>query len=251
MIIRQLSLVILLSTFALRSEYAQLCNNSPDVIEFAFDMHETLVTKNVSKMISVALKRAGVKVTKMAALLSYEYSRFKLDGQIRPTYKLYLDIYSLSKRPYGATFEEYKFLLDTYDPTLGPIAEEMASSFDAISGMEALLQELHALGYTLRIATNGGPTDYNNIAAKHLGLFGHLQDGLTVDITEPEVRKPYPAYFKRYQDRYNQDNIKTLIFIDDNKLHVDAAQAAGMIGILFKNAQQLRNDLKQLGIALT
>lgn len=230
---------------------APLDNISPDAIEFAYDGHDTLIKRNTFEMASILAKKAPLKLSKIATLYTYEYIRYYLTNSIGPTLKLLWDIRALLKREPGATGQEYKTIIDAYDKTLWTIAQEMAAAYDPIAGMQELLEELHQRGYTQRIATNMSAQDYENLVKKHPQLFKYLDGGLTVDATQqPIIRKPLPEYFEHYDHSYNADHAKKIIFIDDNILNVNAAQAHGMIGILFKSTEQLRRDLKALGIAI-
>jgi len=256
MVIHRLSsilipLLALNLTIVAPNDYTRLSNISPDTIEFAWDAHEVLLKPNVPQMVGILLKNASFKVAKMSTLLAYDYARYFLHGHVGSTYRLMSDIYTLIKRNPGGTGEEYKIILDVYDPSLWSVAEQMAAAFYPMPGIEELLQELKHLGYTQRIATNMGPNDYKNLAKKYPTLFNNLTGGLTVDFNEkPIIRKPSLDYFNRYYERYNPDHKKTIIFIDDNELNVKAAQETGMIALVFKNIKQLRTDLKKLGLPI-
>jgi len=47
-----------------------------------------------------------------------------------------------------------------------------------------------------------------------------------------------------------ENEINNLIFVDDNKKNVDIAGSLGMTGIHFKSANQLRTQLKEIGIQI-
>ena len=71
-------------------------------------------------------------------------------------------------------------------------------------------------------------------------------DGIVVS-GEEKTRKPFPEFYKKLLDRYNI-NPATAIFIDDNIRNVKAAQDAGIHGIHFLNAEQLKKELQQSGV---
>lgn len=223
---------------------------SPTTIEFAYDMHETLVTRNLRVMIGLSWYYGARKAATLPFMLMYDYLRYMFDGRVRPAHKFVSNIYGLITNKTGTTLEIYKPMLEAYDPRLGILATKIAASYDAMPGMKELVQELAELGYTQRIATNGGPADYQFLAAKHAHTFGCFAEGLTVSVDKPELRKPNIEYFCHYHERFNNDHTKTIIFIDDKQKNVDVANGAGMHGILFTSAQQLRKDLKKLGILL-
>lgn len=229
--------VSLLST-ALLADIVPLAPMSPENYELDYDMHETIVTMNIRNMWDIFRKEVGYK--KLFGMLG----RFK-------TYKLLSGIARLKLRTEGATFEEYKILIEAYDPKLVPIAERMAASYDVMPGMQELIEELYTLGYRQRVATNGGLTDYTNLAKKYPDLFKYFEKPLVVDATKkPVVRKPTIAYYNNHFTQFDPERKRTVIFIDDKRKNIEGARKAGMIGIHFKNGKQLREDLKKLGIPL-
>ncbi len=71
-------------------------------------------------------------------------------------------------------------------------------------------------------------------------------DGLLVS-GEEGLKKPDPAIFQRLLEKF-QLPAERCVFIDDREDNTAVAQAAGMTGIRFQNADQLRQDLVQLGL---
>jgi len=78
-----------------------------------------------------------------------------------------------------------------------------------------------------------------------LERFQFLQwfDGIVVSGDE-KTRKPFPEFYQRLLERYHI-NPATAIFIDDNVRNVKAAEEAGMNGIHFLNAEQLKQALQK------
>lgn len=64
-----------------------------------------------------------------------------------------------------------------------------------------------------------------------------------------EVRliKPDPRIFRLFCERFSIDPAQA-VYIDDLRPNVEAAQAAGMRGILFENPARLRDELAELGL---
>lgn len=83
---------------------------------------------------------------------------------------------------------------------------------------------------------------------KALERFEFLQwfDGIVVSGAE-KTRKPFADFYKILLDRYNIDPTKSLL-IDDNLRNIKGAEAMGINGILFSNAENLREELKAYGI---
>ena len=238
---------------------------NPATTEFAWDFHDTLAQMNSTEMAKIFLKHmvsrnSGYATISLISGLLFDYPRYYLTGAVGPRQELMNNIRALMKK--GTVGEEYFDLIGNYDSSLRPIAEEMACAFKPTDGIPALLQELAALGYTQRLASNmGGGSERANHEKKLPVIFGYLQGGKAVDYTRPVlVKKPDILYFQEYQAEFNPNGDKTIIFIDDNPVskshpdrpkNTDVAQAAGMIGVEFKNVAQLRADLKKLGIPLS
>jgi 2-haloacid dehalogenase len=80
---------------------------------------------------------------------------------------------------------------------------------------------------------------------KALERFEFLQwfDGIVVSGAE-KTRKPFAEFFKILLDRYNIDPSSALL-IDDNLRNIQGAEAVGINGLHFTNAEQLKNDLEK------
>ena len=61
------------------------------------------------------------------------------------------------------------------------------------------------------------------------------------------VRKPDPRIFRVLIDRYGLD-AATTAFVDDVAENVAAAEAVGMTGVLYRDGDSLRADLRRLGL---
>jgi 2-haloacid dehalogenase len=76
--------------------------------------------------------------------------------------------------------------------------------------------------------------------------FLHWFDGRVVS-GEEKLRKPFPEFYQRLLDRY-QVNPAEALFIDDSLRNVKGAEALGIQSIHFQNPEQLRAELKKLGV---
>ncbi|XP_044980338.1 flavin mononucleotide hydrolase 1, chloroplatic isoform X2 [Hordeum vulgare subsp. vulgare] len=63
------------------------------------------------------------------------------------------------------------------------------------------------------------------------------------------IRKPSPDFYLHAVDYLNIDP-GNCIFIDDRMVNIEAALSVGMVGLHFKNAEALKNDLCSLGVEL-
>ena len=78
--------------------------------------------------------------------------------------------------------------------------------------------------------------------------FLHWFDGRVVS-GEEKTRKPFHVFYQKLLDRYNVDPARSL-FIDDNLRNVKAAEELGIKAIHFRNPEQLKQELINLGIEL-
>jgi 2-haloacid dehalogenase len=71
-------------------------------------------------------------------------------------------------------------------------------------------------------------------------------DGLVISGDEGVI-KPDPRIYRLLLERYGLEPAR-MVFIDDRPENVDAARAAGLVGIDFVSAPRLRRDLIELGV---
>lgn len=76
--------------------------------------------------------------------------------------------------------------------------------------------------------------------------FLHWFDGRVVS-GEEKTRKPFMEFYQRLLDRYNVDPAKA-IFVDDNLRNVKAGEELGILSIHFRDADQLKLELKEYGV---
>ena len=114
---------------------------------------------------------------------------------------------------------------------------------DEVPGMRELLQELIQLSTHQPInifgLTNWSMETFPE-AREHFGIL-QMIDRYVVSGAEGYV-KPDPRLFQVLLDRYNL-KAEECTFVDDNPTNVDAAKQMGMQGIVFTNADMLRNQL--------
>ena len=83
------------------------------------------------------------------------------------------------------------------------------------------------------------------VALQRYDFLQHFE-GILVSGAE-KMRKPFPKIYELMLDRYKL-NAEKSVFIDDNADNVLGAQKVGMKAILYKNSQQLINELNHLGV---
>lgn len=82
--------------------------------------------------------------------------------------------------------------------------------------------------------------------ALHKYDFLHWFDGRLVS-GEEKTRKPFPEFYQLMLKRFNLKAEETL-FIDDNERNVKAAETLGIRSIQFKNPEQLKEELRGVGL---
>lgn len=115
-----------------------------------------------------------------------------------------------------------------------------------VEGTVDVLAQLRALGVRLLALTNWSAETFHIAEAR----FPFLQwfEGIVVSGREGLI-KPDPAIFQLLIERY-QLHPSTTTFIDDSVHNVDAANHAGLRGVHFRDARELRGQLLALGVPL-
>jgi len=140
-----------------------------------------------------------------------------------------------------ALFPEYEELIKMY---YGRWEEMLGFTHD--DTLEILQSLVQNPGYRVLALTNWSGETWPKAIAK----FPWLQwfEGVLVSGDEG-MRKPYKEIYELMLSRYNIDH-KQAVFIDDSAANVKGCEAAGITGIHFKNAAQLKEDLQKLKISL-
>lgn len=107
----------------------------------------------------------------------------------------------------------------------------------------AILHDLKQAGHPLYGLTNWSHETFP-FARDRYEFFGWF-DGIVVSGAEGTI-KPDPKLYETLLERYDIDP-QTAVFIDDNKVNVDAAEKLGIHGIHFHSPTQLRAELIALG----
>lgn len=139
-----------------------------------------------------------------------------------------------------------KFFKDGRHFDLEGLKTCMKEGYSFINGMEELLQDLKQNNYEMHAFTNY-PSWYEMIDEK-LKLSNYLS--WTFCSCKIGKQKPDPHFYNEVI-RYLEIEPKSCVFIDDRKKNVDGAVNAGMIGLHFRDAEVLRQDLSRLGVKFT
>jgi 2-haloacid dehalogenase len=121
-------------------------------------------------------------------------------------------------------------------------SEEMI--LGAIDDTVELLGDLKAKGVRCYALSNMEPETFPRRLDRF--EFLHWFDGHVISGIEGVV-KPEPEIFHRLLQRFDLQARRT-VFIDDNRVNVDAARSLGIEALLFESPARLRSDLEQLGV---
>ena len=120
--------------------------------------------------------------------------------------------------------------------------EEMSNG--AIEGTVKIFEELQALGKPIYGLSNFSAETY--VTARQHYCFLDWFEGIIVS-GEDKLIKPDIRIYELLLDRYGL-NLEDLIFIDDRKDNIEAAQSLGITGIHFTSPKKLRQELDKLGL---
>jgi FMN phosphatase YigB (HAD superfamily) len=203
--------------------------NSQNVI-IAFDLHSVLFKPNW-KEIAHILWQYNNKLSIIACAFNPKL--------------VYKGLQLLAHNP---TDEEVFAFFETFCPKLMPLAVDLMNAQRIVPAMAELVKELKNKGYALHIMSNIGPRRYPVICSRFADIMSLFEQAKIINYDHHTViKKPNPQYFKDYLQSCNPEH-KPVIFIDDNKKNIKAAQEFGFVGIRFKQPEQLRAQLKNMNI---
>lgn len=116
----------------------------------------------------------------------------------------------------------------------------------AISGSVALLERLHALGTPLYAVTNWNHETFQHARERY--AFLQIFRGIVVS-GEERLIKPDLAIYRCLFERYGLAP-EDCVFVDDSRVNVEGAAAAGMHVVHFRDPEQLADELRALGFAV-
>ena len=154
--------------------------------------------------------------------------------------------------------EEMFKITDRYDmPATRRLIIELGNAQCLKPKMKELVDELDHLGYEQHLATNSSIQVFQELRnRKRFPEINELLDKINLSKSkfvywthDPIINKPNPQYFLEYLEKNKLDPDKRrIIFIDETKHNVDTANMVGLIGIHFKTENELRSELRALGI---
>lgn len=230
---RRLFLSLLLTILCTLSAQVEMGRPySPANTVFFFDLHDVILKPDTRKRLKISLKNPIAAVRLGARVMT---NKNWANGE-----QLQIEL-----RRKG-------------DKKQAEVVRKLSAAYKIDKDVFKILQQLKAKGYTLCMASNIGAGNLNDLLderhprnkTKHpvtlRDVFALFNDLVFVDYESQEViSKPDHRYFALLNDRCGQKNI---IFVDDNKKNITAADACGLHGIRFTSAEKLSRDLKTIGI---
>lgn len=174
--------------------------------------------------------------------------------QVPKKYNLFLGILNpkflptfLSLVKKGAVPEEFIIKLGTKIDRLRPYIKtgiEIANSQKPQVETISIVTELKKNKFPQYIFSNIGEKTFLDLYQKYPEIIS-LFDGVSyTSQIDDYLKKPHSQAFEKYIQMFDQ-KFNDLIFIDNKKKNIYAAQKLGIESILFKNSYQLYDELKK------
>ena len=128
-------------------------------------------------------------------------------------------------------------------PNLDRALEQWYHYIPAVEGMEPILRSLKAKGLGLYLLTNANiqfHQYHQQLPARE------CFDGILVS-ADHKMMKPEPAIYRQLAQLYALE-LSQCLFVDDRPVNIIGAKFCGMQGLVFQDAQTLKEELQQLGI---
>lgn len=117
----------------------------------------------------------------------------------------------------------------------------------AVDGTPDILKSLYDSGNYQLLALTNWSAELFPYALKTFDFLSYFE-GILVS-GEEKLKKPDIEIYKRFEEKFPIDKSKS-VFIDDSERNIEGAEKAGWNAIHFKNANQLSQDLNELGVLI-
>lgn len=138
-----------------------------------------------------------------------------------------------------AKHPQHRALIEAWGPRFG---ETLGAP---IAGMVEIIDDLDAAGVAMFGITNFSHEFFVPVRADHPRLFGRMRDIIVSG--EERLVKPDAAIYRLAERRFSLP-APAMLFVDDRADNIAGAEAIGMAGHLFRNAETLRADLVARGL---
>ncbi len=149
----------------------------------------------------------------------------------------------------GRSWAEARAWLDERFPQHVPALDLYVSHFadslrGPVPGSAGVVRDVRAAGVRVLGLTNWSAETFRHAATAAPAIA--LLEGVLVS-GDVGVAKPAPEIYALLTERFDLDPNRT-VFTDDSRVNVEAACAAGYLGLRFDDADGLRRDLRARGV---
>lgn len=146
-------------------------------------------------------------------------------------------------KPFDEYMKEWKQKWPDYTIAIDAFDKHYTDIFTGeVPGMKDLMKELKSKGYHL-LGLSNWSTKVFDVMNKFPEIFS-LLDGYLVS-HQVHLLKPHKEIYEAFCNKFNVQP-EDCVFIDDKAANIEGAKSIGMHGIVFKDTDQLRTDLKTI-----
>lgn len=206
-------------------------NYTPDNTIITFDIHGVLCSTDYPRVLSLLFKSKHI-----TRILSY----IRYPTIIKTVIQLWRN---------HAVAGHYVQQLTHVRPELAqyvPLMKRIANAQKPNTAVLNLVEKMSQHGFELHILSNIDATIFDELKNIHTTMFTHF-DKVQSTQSADKYGKPNTWVFTRYLNTHVPSD-KQVIFIDNKKKNIVAAQKLGIIGIHYKNPRQLKRALKKLNV---
>ena len=151
-------------------------------------------------------------------------------------------------RPYDDIVEDFTKLAPEYADEIRRYVRNIEDCITPFWYTDGLLHSLKRKGFRLYFLSNWTKESYEKLKAKGIMDFLKYMDG-GVWSFETHLAKPDPDIYRTLIDKYELPP-KRYVFVDDTQENVEAAQEAGLGGIVFTGYNDFVEKLETIGVRL-
>ncbi len=197
----------------------------------AFDLHGVVSSSDYWQILKLGLRYPG----SILRLGLYSFNPFFL----RKVYRLWRS-HKVAAAYLQMVETDYPFLKPTIDFLI-----QVGNAQQANKPLIAFIKQLQARGYQVHLFSNIGDLILDDLVAKQPALINLFDAICYTHARTGYVGKPYDAAFHAYHAQCNPMG-KQVIFVDNTKRNIAAAERHGMIGVLYTDADNVITTLTNL-----